>query len=78
MPSYVYACNECGDRQEQIFKITEYQELTLKDKACKAYIPEGETSCGGAYDHVFDSPPAHSFKGPGWTPTFYPERDNKS
>lgn len=37
MPAYDFECNECGHRRDNvIFKISEYDEMTLKNKPCQA------------------------------------------
>ena len=81
MPSYEFECSKCGDRQTKIFKISEYDEETLKDKQCtsESYVPDTDkersdelVECDGTYDHVFDKArPGHAFKGDGWTPKFH-------
>ncbi|MGH8895602.1 MAG: hypothetical protein ACRDZ4_00945 [Egibacteraceae bacterium] len=68
MPAYDFSCTENPDHRKDniIFGIHEYDENTLKDKACE------ELGCPGVYEHTFENArPGHSFKGDGWTPKFH-------
>ena len=68
MPGYDFVCTANSDHRKSdvIFPIADYDELTLKDKACQ------EPGCAGTYEHTFENArPGHSFKGTGWTEKFY-------
>jgi predicted nucleic acid-binding Zn ribbon protein len=78
MPAYDFECNECGHRLNDVtFKISEYDELTLKDKPCQTVKkgpdgqPMNEQSCPGIYEHTFTKPAVFSFKGGAPTPRFH-------
>ena len=76
MPSYDYSCcvNPEHRKDNVIFGIEQYDELTLKDKPCEEQLLVGENlePCPGTYEHTFENArPGHAFKGDGWTPKFH-------
>lgn len=74
MPTYQYECSECGDRRQQIFKINEFEEFSLRDMDCvqdlEGSMDDGEM-CTGTYETTFERPPSFSFKGGAPTPKFH-------
>lgn len=67
MPTYDFECSVCGDREDNvIFKISEYDEMSFKNKPCHR---EG---CQGIYEHTFEKTGGFTFKGGAPTPKFFP------
>jgi hypothetical protein len=67
MPQWDFVCNKCGDPQTVLGKITEYEEIGLKENLCQV---EG---CDGLYEHTFeDSHVGHSWLTLKPTPRFHP------
>ena len=81
MPTYDFQCSECNFKVvDLIFKISEYDEKTLKDKPCTRRINDqfaGSKTCTGIMEHTFEKPSSFSFKGGAPTPTFFPKRKGK-
>ena len=81
MPGYDFVCTANSDHRKSdvIFPIADYDELTLKDKACQERLvlvdedgTETSALCPGTYEHTFENArPGHAFKGDGWTPKFH-------
>lgn len=65
MPRWNFICNTCGDEEEVIGKIHEYDELTLKETPCRQ-------NCEGMYEHSFEeSNVGHVWRDGKPTPRFH-------
>lgn len=51
MPTYTFSCTKCDYGAQKIFKISEYEEETMKGKSCQN--PEAP-DCDGTYEHTFE------------------------